>query len=199
MILTEETSVADAVLPLEPFKAHLRLGTGFTEDSLQDEVLKSFLRAAIAAIEARTSKVLFQRAFKWVLSCWRDAQSQALPVAPVVEVTSIAMVDKNGTEIVVAPDRWKLESDSKRPRLRATGSALPAVPHLGEVIISLEAGISPDWGGLPADLAQAVLMLAAHYYEYRHETAFGDGCMPFGVTSLLQRYRPMRVGFGGAV
>ena len=52
-------------------------------------------------------------------------------------------------------------------------------------------GMSADWGGLPADLGQAVLLLAAHYYEYRDETALGAGCMPFGVTSLIQRYRTL--------
>ena len=51
---------------------------------------------------------------------------------------------------------------------------------------------------LPADLGQAVLLLAAHYYEFRHETQLGDGCMPFGVTSLIERYRTVRVFAGNA-
>ncbi|PCH74343.1 MAG: hypothetical protein COC12_04000, partial [Rhodobacteraceae bacterium] len=49
---------------------------------------------------------------------------------------------------------------------------------------------------LPADLGQAVLLLAAHYYEYRDETSLGDGCMPFGVSSLVQRYRAVRLSLG---
>ncbi|MCV6586325.1 MAG: head-tail connector protein [Marinibacterium sp.] len=197
MRLTEETGIADADLPLEPFKAHLRLGTGFAEDGLQDAVLSSFLRAAIAAIEARTAKVLYERDFRWHLSAWRDGVAQVLPVAPVVAVTALRLVDRHGVETAIAADAWALEADSQQPRLRAVGGSLPGIPHLGEAVIDLSAGLSPDWDGLPADLAQAVLMLAAHYYEYRHETTLGDGCMPFGVTSLLQRYRPMRIGFGG--
>ena len=63
MMLIEETAIADAALPVDQFKAHLRLGTGFAEDNVQDEVLKGFLRAAIAAIEARTGKVLIERGF----------------------------------------------------------------------------------------------------------------------------------------
>jgi uncharacterized phiE125 gp8 family phage protein len=38
-----------------------------------------------------------------------------------------------------------------------------------------------------------VLLLGAHYYEYRAETGLAEGCMPFGVTSLIQRYRRMRI------
>ena len=57
--------------------------------------------------------------------------------------------------------------------------------------------MAADWGGLPDDLAQAVMLLAAHYYEYRDDTALGEGCMPFGVSSLIERYRRVRLGFGG--
>ena len=64
--------------------------------------------------------------------------------------------------------------------------------------IRFVAGFAEVWDALPADLAQAVLLLAAHYYEYRNETVLSDGCMPFGVASLVQRYRPLRVtpGYG---
>ena len=57
MMLIEETTVPDVALPVEDFKAHLRLGTGFGPETLQDEVLAGFLRAAISAIEARTGKI----------------------------------------------------------------------------------------------------------------------------------------------
>jgi uncharacterized phiE125 gp8 family phage protein len=43
-------------------------------------------------------------------------------------------------------------------------------------------------------MSQAVLMLAAHYHEYRYDTALDGGCMPFGVTALIERYRPLRLG-----
>jgi uncharacterized phiE125 gp8 family phage protein len=41
-------------------------------------------------------------------------------------------------------------------------------------------------------------MLAAHYYEYRHEMGLSGGCMPFGVSSLIERYRTVRLLGGGA-
>lgn len=49
-MLIEKAQIADADLPVDAFKAHLRQGTGFTVDSLQDAVLAGFLRAAISAI-----------------------------------------------------------------------------------------------------------------------------------------------------
>ena len=196
MMLIEETTVPDAALPVDQFKAHLRLGTGFGEESLQDSVLKGFLRAAIAAIEARTGKVLIERDFTWTLSAWRDRAAQGLPVAPVGSVAQVSVVDALGGETVLDAGSYRLESDSQSPRLRPIAGLLPMVPTGGEARIGFRAGMAADWGGLPADLGQAVLMLAAHYYEYRNDTGLSDGCMPFGVTSLIQRYRVVRLGLG---
>ena len=199
MILIEDTTIPDTALPLDEFKAHLRLGTGFGDEALADSVLKGFLRAAIAAIEARTTKVLIARDFTWTLSYWRDRSGQGLPVAPVGSVTSVTLVDVAGATTLVDAATYRLEADSQCPRLRPVAGLLPMVPANGEVRISFNAGMSADWGGLPADLGQAVLLLAAHYHEFRHETALSDGCMPFGVTSLIQRYRLVRISLGAGI
>jgi len=199
MMLIEETTVPDTALPVTQFKAHLRLGTGFGEETLQDDVLKGFLRAAMAAIEARTGKVLIARDFAWTVQDWRQPEGQVLPVAPVTAVTAVTLMDTGGTETVVNAGAYRLEPDTQFPKLRPVGACLPTIPTGGSANVQFVAGLAADWGALPADLGQAVLLLAAHYYEYRSETGLGDGCMPFGVTSLIQRYRAMRVSVGGAV
>ena len=195
-MLTEQSPVPEAALPLEPFKAHLRLGTGFGEDSLQDEVLISFLRAATAAIEARTGKVLIARQFTLNLHQWRDRAAQVLPLAPVSAVTSVVLIDATGVEQTVETSRYHLLQDSQHPQLCPTGSLLPFVASGGALRISMTAGMAEDWGALPADLGQSVLLLAAHYYHYRDDTGLSGGCMPFGVTSLIERYRVVRLSLG---
>lgn len=202
MKLTETTQLPDAALPLAPFRAHLRMGTGFGDDSLQDEVLLAFLRASLAAVEARTGKVLLARAFVWQTECWgavvsADETSAQLPVAPVSAVSKLAIVAPTGAETVVDVAAYRLVEDAHAPKLVATGAALPVIPTGGMARVTLTAGLSVDWDGLPADLRQAVLMLATHYYEYREDRGLDAGCMPFGVSSLLTRYRPLRLSFGG--
>lgn len=197
MMVMEETEVPLAALPVDAFKAHLRQGTGFAEDTVQAAVLEGFLRAALAAIEGRTGKVLIRRDFQVVLNGWRDVAGQVLPLAPVVAISGVVLRDRTGGETVLPPARWRLEEDSQRPRLMPVGSVLPVLPAGGAVRIALRAGMATAWGGLPADLRQAVLLLAAHYYEYRDETSLGAGCMPFGVTSLIARYRTVRLLGGG--
>ncbi len=194
MMLFEETSVPDTALPVDAFKAHLRLGSGFDQDDVQDPVVASFLRAAMAAIEARTCKALLARAFSWTVEAWRDAAGQALPVAPVTAVTRLSVISRDGSETEIAAETYWLERDVQRPRLRASGAALPVIPQNGTAKIEFYAGYGASWQAVPADLQQAVLMLAAHYYEYRNDTALSDGCMPFGVTSLIERYKTVRLG-----
>ncbi|KNG92921.1 head-tail connector protein [Pseudaestuariivita atlantica] len=196
MMLVEETQVADAALPVAELKAHLRMGTGFAEDTVQDGVLVGFLRAALAAIEARTGKALFVREFSWSLSAWRDPEGQVLPVAPVNLVTAVTLIDAGGDPTVVGLETVRLEADTHRPRLRPRGACLPTIPTGGSAQVVFTAGYGAVWSDIPPDLQQAVLMLAAHYYEYRHDVALGQGCMPFGVTALIERFRVMRV-FGG--
>lgn len=72
MMLTEETPVPLAALPVEEFKDHLRLGSGFADDGLQDGLIESYLRAAMAVIEGRIGKMLYRRRFQWVLEGWRE-------------------------------------------------------------------------------------------------------------------------------
>ena len=196
MMLIEETAVPQAALPLAEFKTHLRLGTGFADDDVQDPVLESFLRAAIAAIEARTGKILIERSFSWTVTSWRDASGQALPVAPVTAITRLALRNRAEEDEVIAPAHYRLQRDLQRPILHPTGTLLPQVPPAGTAEVQFDAGMAATWGDLPADLGQAVLLLAAHYYEYRHDTAQDDRSMPFGVSSLIERYRTVRL-FGG--
>lgn len=196
MMLVEETQVLEAALPVEALKDHLLLGSGFTEGDLQDPVLVSFLRAAIAAIEGRTSKALITRGFLVTLDNWTTPDAQRLPVAPVQAITEVALVDAIGVATIVDPAVYRLQKDAFDPRLRPIATSLPSVPTGGTVEIRFDAGYGAAFDAVPEDLKQAVLMLAAHYYEYRSDMALSQGCMPFGVTSLIARYRPVRMGMG---
>jgi uncharacterized phiE125 gp8 family phage protein len=197
MMLVEETTVPVSALPVAQFKDHLRLGSGFSDDGVQDAVLESYLRAALAAIEARTGKILIEREFSWSLTTWRDARRQPLPVAPVNAIGAVTLMNGIGEETVVDNTVWRLDPDMQRPSLQPVGTFLPNLPHGGSVRISMLAGFGPEWSDLPADLAQAVMLLAAHFYEYRHDINRTAPAMPMGVQALIERYRTVRLFMGG--
>lgn len=199
MMLTEQTTVQAAALPIQALKDHLRLGTGFGDGGLQDGLIESHLRAALAAIEGRIGKVLIARRFLLQLGDWRNAGEQALPVAPVTAVISVTLKDAAGGAVVIDPARYRLIPDMHRPKLVAAGVLLPLVPVDGLAEVVFDAGFGAGWGQVPADLGQAVILLAAEYYEQRHELGQGTAGLPFAVQTLIERWRTVRVlGGGGA-
>lgn len=196
MNVIERTQVPDGSLPVARLRDHLRLGTGFPDDGLQDSLLVGFLRAALAAIEARTGKALLSREFEWALTRYTDDSAEPFPIAPVSALHQTDFVGPTGeAEDFLA--RVYLSADRNRPSLMPVGGELPPIASGAYVRVRFAAGFAPSFDELPADLAQAVLLLAAHYYEYRDETSLVSGCLPFGVTALIERYRPLRLSLGG--
>ncbi len=198
MMLIEQTTVPSAALPVHELKDHLQLGRGFADDGSQDAVVESYLRAGIAAIEGRIGKALMTRTYFWSVTRWRDDDGQAMPVAPVQAITSVTLVAEDGAEVPLPASAYRLVKDNQRPKLAAVGVALPAVPLNGTAEIVFDAGFGPAWGDVPADLRQAVFLLAAQYYELRHEAVPGEGAMPFGVMALIERWRTVRLLGGRA-
>lgn len=193
MMLTELTAVPGAALPVETLKDHLRLGSGFALPAGQDGLLEGYLRAAIAAIEGRIGKALLVRSFRWVVEDWRDPSGVALPVAPVAAVLAVRLVDAFGGETLLPPTAWRLIPDLQRPRLAGATGSLPPVPTDGRAVIEFEAGFAATWTGVPADLRQAVLLLAAEYYEHRHDDGTAAAGLPAPVVALIERWRQIRI------
>jgi len=194
MDLVETSTVVDGDLPVAAFRAHLRLGAGFADEATSDGLLVQYLRAAIAMIEGRTGKVLLSHGFKMTLTNWRWSSVQALPLAPVSVVSAVTMRDATGATEVIDPSRWRLVADRHRPQLAATGATLPMVPTSGAVEVDFTAGFGLVWDAVPDDLKQAVMLLAAAFYENRTE---GDAGLPGAVEGLIARWLPVRLTAGG--
>lgn len=197
MVLEETGAVPGAVLPVAALADHLRLGTAFAGDVLLAGLLESHLRAAMAAVEGRTGKALIARGFRLVLSVWRGDGAQALPVAPVSTLGEVALVDGTGERTVLEAARFRLERDAHRPKLVAVSGALPSIPAGGRVEIAFVAGFGGGWADVPADLRQAVMLLAAQFHETRHDAGDGVAGLPLSVQALLERWRTVRLLGGG--
>ena len=196
MMLIEQTQVPDAALPVMEFRDHLQLGSGFADDGLQDPVLLSQLRAALVAIEAETGKVILPRTYKYVVTAWWNAARQTLPVAPVSAIQSLTITNLGGGEDVASTEDYRLVRDAHAPCLVSNVWSLPVIPVGGTAEIVFDAGYGLGWSDAPADLRQAILMLAAHYYENR--AASGDRAfrMPSGPAAICARHKPIRIGGG---
>jgi uncharacterized phiE125 gp8 family phage protein len=189
MNVTELTPVPPEALPVADLAEHLRLASGFAPDPGQDALLRGVLRAALAAIEARTSKAILQRDFRLTVAAWRDLAEQALPVAPVTAVAALRIVDRLEVAVTADPAGWRLVRDTHRPLVRSVGFTLPTIPVGGRAEIDFTAGYGAVWSEVPGDLRQAVLMLAAEF----HDNRAADRGIPEAVAALVAPYRHVRL------
>lgn len=191
MILTEAAPAAVTPVSLDEFSAHLRLAHGFPDDGAEDALLERCLRNATAAVEARAGRALIRRGFVLRLMAWDRKGQVVLPVGPVEAITILRFV--RGAEVVeVAAESWSLAPGTGRQRVSGSlGGALPPIPQGYEAEFTFDAGFGPDAADVPGDLRQAVILLAADYYERRHDDG-GPG-MPMAVRGLLDPWSPVRI------
>ena len=120
-----------------------------------------------------------------------------LPLPPVQTVT-ITYVDTNGATQTLAADQYQLDTDSEPARLaEAYDATWPATRCvLNAVKITQVCGYGASPVSLPADLAQAVLMLVGHWYENREAVLTGTVSkeVEFSVGALLAPYRTNVLG-----
>lgn len=196
MNLTETTVLTSADFPVAELKDYLRLGSGFADDNAQDLLLETCLRAAMGAIEARTSKILIERNFDWVFYDYKtEGVAMLLPVSPVLWLNLFYTYSVAGVATVYSTNNFKLQIDSQRMKLVAKSGEVPKVPENGSGLIKITAGYG-DWAEIPANLRQAMLMLAASYYENRDIMVSDKVQMPYAVAALLMPFQRIRLGMG---
>lgn len=193
MLLKETTPAAHTPVPVRVLADHLRLGHGFADDGAEDALLELYLRNAAAVIERRTGQALISRPHVLQVTTWNRSGHLVLPIGPVEAVDSIRLVSA-GTTVDLDPDDWCLSRGVTRQRLTGPlGGALWPLPHGAVAELRFTAGHGATWNDVPEDLVQAVLLTAAHFYENRFGEMEAEGGLPFGVLSVVEQNRPIRL------
>lgn len=193
MLLTEIAPAGVNPVPLREMAAHLRLASGFSDDGSEDSLLELYLRNATAVIERRTAKKLISRSFLLQVVCWNRSGYLRLPIGPVTAIDGFELI-RPGSTVTLDPAEWALEPGLGQQQVTGPGgAALRPIPHGALAHLTLTAGFGATWNEVPDDLRHAVLLLATHYYEDRAGDQELDAGLPFGVSSVLARYLPVRI------
>ena len=185
-MLEQLTPPAALAIPTATLGDHLHLNTAAPELD-ETETLTRLIEAATAAIERQIQKALIMHTWRWSLQSWRAP----LPLTPVAAIESIEIIDGYGESQTW--DGWFLVH-GPTPRIGTRkGQIRPSIPTDGHAQITFTAGYGTGWTDIPPDLRQAVTLLAAHYYEHREAATETLAVLPFGVTSLIAPYRPIRI------
>ena len=176
----EPVGLADA-------KAHLRL-----DSNDDDALITAALAAARVHVEAATRRCLIEQGWRVYLDRWPRKRIVALSPAPLLAVDAVTVYDANGDPTTVDPDDYEVDTIAVPGRLMLSGAAPVTVGRaMNGIEIDVTAGYGPSGVDVPAPLRQAIMMLAAHWYEHRgavgHDLA--GSVPPLGFDALVAPYR----------
>lgn len=180
------------MISIEDCRKHLRVtadgSPAFHED---DDLILGLLSAAREFVEGYTGLALTPRTLEIYLDKF-PLDEIALPVAPLVSMTSVKYLDENNVLQTVAGTEYAIDN-FQRPGwlLPAMGASWPSTLEVvNAVVIRYAVGYShrldnPQSLPLPKVLRVAALLLLGHLYENREQSTEASlREIPLGIQSL---------------
>jgi uncharacterized phiE125 gp8 family phage protein len=176
-------------------KTHLRL-----DSAAEDAMLASLITTARLQVEAALSLALITQHWIWTLNCWPEGASLPLPMTPIQSISAIT-VYQTGGPLTLPAAAYLVDGTTTPARLMARTPWLQPTDPNG-ITVRFVAGFGPNPADVPAPIRQAILVLAAHWYNHRDTD---PGCaagaalhgqptsLPVLVSQLLQPYRRPRL------
>lgn len=189
MTLYRTVDPAGEPVTLAEAKAHLRVA-----HDAEDELILGLVRAARAEVEAQTGMALIDQSWRLAMDAWPRDGTVRLRRHPVKEVLSVTVYGADGEAAVVDPESYQADLASRPARLHFT---TPPAPErcLNGIEIDFVAGFGEAGTDVPDLLKRAVLMLVAHWYEFRGSYGAADQpvAFPAGFDRLIATYRTGRL------
>lgn len=170
-------------------KAHLRV----TSDE-EDAFIESLIVAATQMLERETGVALITQSWRFWIDAAPSDKIIRLPVHPVQQITEVRWFDAEGASVVLDPDNYFLNAITRPARLRLDTSPSLANPCNG-IEVDLVAGFGDVGSDAPDILRRALLVLVAHWYEFRGVYSAEDQpvSVPEAYTRLIRHYRRVRL------
>ena len=187
MTLSLISPPAEEPVTLAEARAHLRL-----DAAEEDGLLSALVTAARTALEAETRRAFVTQYWRFTLDDWPSRPIE-LPLAPVAEVTAVKVALVSGAMLTIDPAFYEVETRGEPPRIAAKrGQAWPMpATRLAGIEVEFTAGYGAP-AAVPQPLKQAILLLAAHWFESR--APIGEGVeLPLTVSALAAPYRRIRL------
>lgn len=186
MTLTLLSPPAGEPLTLAEMKTHLRV-----DHDGEDGLIAGVLAAAVRTVEARGGLALLSQQWRLALDAAPE-ETLVLPIAPCASIDAVSVIDADGASQAVDPHLYDAATGAPG-RVRRTGPWPAPGPRLDGVRIDFTAGYA-DAASVPAALKQAVMTLAAHFYETREAAREARVyAVPQSVDALIAPYRQVRL------
>lgn len=179
--MTRLQLTAPAVEPitLAEAKAHLRV-----ETTHEDELIQDLIKAARQEAERQTSICMIRQDWRLFLDYWPDHGMIEVPIRPLVSVEEIRIFDAQGTAQILGSDAYMVDIYATLPRIYAI--AMPSAQQLlNGIEIDMRCGFGEAGADVPDLLKRAILVLVAHWFEFRGTYSPKD--QPVSIPPLFDR------------
>jgi uncharacterized phiE125 gp8 family phage protein len=170
-------------------KANLRI-----DHDSEDELIAGLIRAAREEVESTTSVAMIDQTWRLAVDELPETDTLRLRRGPVKQVLAVTLYGTDGEAEVLDPAGYQLDALSTPARLHF--SERPAqLRAMNGIEVDFVAGHGESGTDVPDLLKRAVLMLVAHWFEFR--AAFGAQdqpvSLPDGYRRLVAAHAPRRL------
>jgi len=185
-VVVVEQRADEPLIELDLVKAHLRVDHGDDDDLIL--LYQSAIEGWLDGPAGWLGRALGPQTLRADLCVSGAFDAVTLPCAPIVAVSSLLAIERDGTERPLDPAAWVLTANRVRP---AAGERWPA----NRLIAEYEAGYVE--AALPRAIAAAMLLLIGDLYANRETAVVGTVAMDLKMTAsaeaLLFPYRTWHV------
>lgn len=160
----------------------------------EDDLLATLITAARLMIEAAAGRCLVEQPWRIVLDRWPASGEIRLPLSPLMRIQAARVYDVLGSAQQVAEAALTQDKTADPPLIRVTGEVPEIGRTHGAIEIDIVAGYGATAAAVPTPLRQAVLRLAARWFEERGDVASRDAqSLPRAVAALVAPFRRGRL------
>lgn len=179
MTLIRTVVPAAEPVTLAEVKAHLRL-----DHDSEDELLSGLIRAAYEDVERTAGLALIEQSWRLALDKWPREGCVTIPLYPVREILAVTAYGFEGEASLIGPSAYQADMASRPARLHFDGPP-EALRAMNGIEIDFVAGFGEAAPDVPDLLRRAIVLLVAHWYEFR--ASFGPGDQPVSYPAGYER------------
>jgi len=170
-------------------KSQLRID-GTDEDILVSELIT----AARQYLEQICGLRLITQSWRQYEDCWPASRVLKLPLRPVQSVQAITVYDATGAPSIIAASDYQVDNISDIARIHMANPATPGMTMNG-IEVDFTVGFGDTGVDVPDTLKRAILMLVAHWYEFRGAISPGEQpvSIPPGFETLIAPFKRMTI------
>ena len=172
-------------LSLDDIKLHLRI-----DHDHEDALLVDVLKAARQYCEHASGQKLITQAWRQYETVFPHDRAISLLVAPVQSVAAVTAFDRDGNPSVLGVDDFTFQSRWDPQAITIGHDLDPSIAANG-FEVDLVAGMGDMSTDVPDTLKRAILLLVAHWYEFRGAVSPQDQpvSIPAGFETMVRPWK----------